>query len=111
MQGIIEPTLLLDEERCRNNITRMADKVMRGGARFRPHFKTHQSLEVGEWFKAYGVEAITVSSVTMAEYFSPLWKDITIAIPFNIHEVERVNALPGACVVNLCVMHPETVVQ
>ena len=111
MQGIIEPTLLLDEQRCRNNIARMADKVMRGGARFRPHFKTHQSLEVGEWFKEYGVDAITVSSVTMAEYFSPLWKDITIAIPFNIHEVGRVNGFSRDCAINLCVMDPETVGQ
>ncbi|MGD9021591.1 MAG: alanine racemase, partial [Lysobacterales bacterium] len=65
----------------------------------------------GEWFKEYGVEAITVSSVTMAEYFSPLWKDITVAIPFNIHEVGRVNGLPRDCAINLCVMHPETVEQ
>ena len=39
MPGIIEPTLLLDEDRCRANIRRMAGKVMDTGARFRPHFK------------------------------------------------------------------------
>ncbi|MGD9265623.1 MAG: alanine racemase [Lysobacterales bacterium] len=109
MQGIIEPTLLLDVDRCCNNIARMAERVKRGGGRFRPHFKTHQSLEVGEWFKEYGVEAITVSSVTMAEYFSPLWKDITIAIPFNIHELGRLNGLPRDCAINLCVMDSRTV--
>jgi len=111
MLKIIEPTLLLDEAICRDNIRRMAAKAAKSGVRFRPHFKTHQSLVIGEWFREYGVEAITVSSVRMAEYFSARWRDITIAIPFNIHEVERVNALPGTCAVNLCVMHPETVAQ
>lgn len=111
MPRVIEPTLLLDETRCRNNIRRMAEKAGRSGARLRPHFKTHQSLAVGEWFREYGVSAITVSSVRMAAYFSPRWKDITIAIPFNIHETERVNAMPGDCVINLCVMDARTVRQ
>lgn len=105
------PTLLLDEDRCRNNIRRMADRVARSESVFRPHFKTHQSLEIGEWFKAHGVDAITVSSVKMAQYFSPQWKDITIAIPFNIHEVGDVNDMPWDCHVNLLVMHPKTVME
>ena len=111
MLRIIEPTLLLDEAVCRNNIRRMAEKAAKSGVRFRPHFKTHQSLVIAEWFREYGVQAITVSSVRMAEYFGARWRDITIAIPFNIHEVGRVNAMPAACTVNLCVMHPETVAQ
>ena len=93
MLKIIEPTLLLDGEVCRNNIRRMAAKAEHSRVRFRPHFKTHQSLAISEWFREYGVEAITVSSVRMAEYFSARWRDITIAIPFNIHEVERINAM------------------
>ena len=104
-----EPILLLDEEKCRRNIARMAEKAARSGARFRPHFKTHQSLEVGEWFRDVGVTGITVSSVAMAEFFSSAWDDITIAIPFNVREIERVNALPKDCAINLCVMYPETV--
>ena len=111
MPRIIEPTLLLDEIRCRRNIRRMAEKAAKSGVRLRAHFKTHQSLAIGEWFREYGVSAITVSSVRMADYFSPRWKDITIAIPFNIHEVERVNAMPGDCAINLCVMYAETVKQ
>ncbi len=109
MPRIIEPTLLLDEVRCRKNIRRMAGKAAQSGVRLRAHFKTHQSLAIGEWFREYGVSAITVSSVRMADYFSPRWKDITIAIPFNIHEVERVNDMPGDCAINLCVMDVGTV--
>jgi D-serine deaminase-like pyridoxal phosphate-dependent protein len=109
MPDITEPTLLLDEARCRANIRRMADKAKRSGARFRPHFKTHQSLEIGEWYRELGVEAITVSSVKMADYFSRAWDDITIAVPFNVLEIERVNAIRPECRLNLCVMHPETI--
>ncbi len=111
MPRIIEPTLLLDETRCRNNIQRMASKAAQSGVRLRPHFKTHQSLAIGEWFRESGATAITVSSVRMAEYFSPRWKDITIAIPFNIHETERIDAMPGDCVINLCLMDAGTVRQ
>lgn len=65
--SIQRPTLLLDPDRAKRNISRMAEKAARSGLRFRPHFKTHQSAAVGEWFRPFGVTAITVSSVEMAE--------------------------------------------
>jgi D-serine deaminase-like pyridoxal phosphate-dependent protein len=79
------PTLLLDEGRARRNIFRMADKAASNQVRFRPHFKTHQSAAVGEWFRDVGVTAITVSSVEMARYFAAHgWNDITFAFPVNV---------------------------
>jgi D-serine deaminase-like pyridoxal phosphate-dependent protein len=58
---------------------------------FRPHFKTHQSVEVGEWFRQTGVTAITVSSVSMAQQFADAgWQDITIAFPLNIREIDEI---------------------
>jgi D-serine deaminase-like pyridoxal phosphate-dependent protein len=108
MLQITEPTLLLDETRCRANIRRMAEKAARSNVRFRPHFKTHQSLAIGEWFRDEGVEAITVSSVKMADYFSTSWRDITIAVPFNILETGRINRINPACALNLCVMYTDT---
>jgi D-serine deaminase-like pyridoxal phosphate-dependent protein len=60
---------------------------------FRPHFKTHQSLELGNWFKDYGVTQITVSSLEMAEYFATQWNDITVAFPVNVLEINRINSL------------------
>ena len=83
MLKITRPTLLLDEQKCRANIARMAEKASGNKLIFRPHFKTHQSLELGRWFKDYGVTSITVSSVEMAEYFSSEWNDITFAFPLN----------------------------
>ncbi len=108
MIRISEPTLLLDKRKCLRNIERMAAKADASQVRFRPHFKTHQSLAIGEWFKRFGVTAITVSSVKMAHYFSEAWDDITIAFPFNILEIERINRIRESCRLNLCVESSET---
>ncbi len=108
--NIIRPTLILDEAVCRNNIRRMAQKAAGLGVRFRPHFKTHQSVKVGEWFRDEGVTAITVSSVQMAEYFAAAgWKDITIAFPVNILEIEPINRLTKFSKINLLVENAEVV--
>lgn len=89
-----QPTLLLDSARAKQNIERMARKAREQGVRFRPHFKTHQSAVIGEWFRAEGVEAITVSSVEMAEYFADAgWTDILIAFSANRHQARRMDAL------------------
>lgn len=94
MTQIIRPTLVLDKAVCIRNIEKMAKKAKELNIRFRPHFKTHQSAKIGEWFRPYGVEAITVSSVQMAEYFAANgWKDITIAFPLNILEINNINRL------------------
>lgn len=90
---ITHPTLLLDEEKCRENIAQMAEKARKNGLIFRPHFKTHQSLEIGRWFKEEGVQQITVSSLRMAEYFSAEWEDISVAFPVNLREIETIERL------------------
>lgn len=92
--NIIEPTLLLDSEKCRRNIRSMVKKAAGSGVSFRPHFKTHNSIEIGRWFREEGVDKITVSSVKMAGYFADDgWDDITIAIAFNTRETGKVNEL------------------
>lgn len=94
MGKITQPTLLLDEEVCRANIQRMANRAKKLSVDFKPHMKTHQSAEVGQWLQAAGVNAITVSSVQMASYFAEHgWQDITIAFPCNIREIETINRL------------------
>jgi D-serine deaminase-like pyridoxal phosphate-dependent protein len=80
--AIDRPTLVVDRTRAERNIARMAAKAAASGVRFRPHFKTHNNVEVGEWFRAAGVTAITVSSVQHAVTFADAgWDDITIAFP------------------------------
>ncbi|MDH5823982.1 alanine racemase [Luteimonas sp. RD2P54] len=89
-----EPALLLDEVRVRRNLDRMTRRAAAAGVRLRPHFKTHQSHAVGRWFREAGVEAITVSSLAMAEYFvDDGWHDITLAFPFHPGMQGRVEAL------------------
>ncbi|MCF8367058.1 MAG: alanine racemase [Bacteroidales bacterium] len=99
-----KPTLLLDKQKCLENIRRMKFKADRHKLIFRPHFKTHQSAGVGEWFREVGVDKITVSSVGMASYFSAkAWKDITIAFPLNMAEIDDINQLASEISLNILV--------
>ncbi|HSH20047.1 MAG TPA: alanine racemase [Draconibacterium sp.] len=108
MNEIIRPTLVVDKEICLRNIERMAKKAVENNMHFRPHFKTHQSAKIGEWFREFGVEAITVSSVQMAEYFAAKgWKDITIAFPLNIREINNINRLAASIKLQLLVENTE----
>ncbi len=94
MLNISEPVVVIDEETTRSNIRRMVRKIAASGALFRPHFKTHQSVIIGEWFKEEGITAITVSSIKMAEYFaSHGWEDILIAFLYFPQSIERLNRL------------------
>ena len=90
--NITSPTLLLNKNICKRNIKSMVSRSKSLDVKLVPHFKTHQSLEIGEWFRAEGIKAITVSSLKMAEYFAKNgWNDITVAFPINILEIERIN--------------------
>jgi len=100
---ITKPTLLLDKQKCKRNIDMMFSKAKNNNVAFRPHFKTHQSLEIGRWFKELGVDRITVSSLEMAQYFSSEWNDITVAFPVNILEIETINLLSENISLNLLV--------
>ncbi|HSR10352.1 MAG TPA: alanine racemase [Thermodesulfobacteriota bacterium] len=91
---ICRPTLLLDKARVLQNLGRMKKKADAAGVRFRPHFKTHQSAEIGSWFRRAVVECITVSSADMARYFAAHgWRDITVAFTCNTPEMDSLNAL------------------
>lgn len=82
--SIKNPTLIIDEKICRQNLKRMSDKARFHGLKLIPHFKTHQSLKVAEWCKDHDVDEITVSSFRMAYYFrNKGFKNIHIAFPFN----------------------------
>ncbi|MCX6235291.1 MAG: alanine racemase [Bacteroidetes bacterium] len=107
---ILRPTLLLDRKKCLRNIQRMADKARHHHLHFRPHFKTHQSAVIGSWFRDYGVDAITVTSCQMANYFADHgWNDITIAMPVNLMEINDIDRLAGQINLNLLVESEETV--
>lgn len=102
------PVLLLDKEKCLANIRKMKSKADLHNVEFRPHFKTHQSAEIGEWFRKEGVSKITVSSVMMAEYFAGYgWDDVTIAFPVNIAECAEIDRLAERVNLNLVIENSE----
>ncbi len=112
MIEVVRPTLLLNEAICKANIHRIAEKARKQKVRFRPHFKTHQSHEVGKWFRAEGATACTVSSIKMASYFAEDgWKDITVAFPLNALEIKEINRLTSVCTLNLLLESAEAVKQ
>ncbi len=109
---IRKPVLLLDAERCKRNIRRMSDKARKDNVIFRPHFKTHQSAEIGEWFREEGVECITVSSLSMAKYFADSgWKDIALAVAVNVLEIDSINELASRIKLNLLVESADAVAK
>lgn len=105
--NITTPTLVLDKERCIRNIEKIVKKVKGTSTEVRPHFKTHQSIEIGRWYKKYGTDKITVSSLEMASYFSEDWDDITVAFPINVLEVETINELASRIKLNLLAVGPD----
>ncbi len=102
--NIQRPTLLVNKTRAVRNLKGMITKAVRSGTLLRPHFKTHQLAQVGEWFRAAGVDRITVSSLSMAAYFAENgWRDITVAFPVNIRELPEINSLARRIRLNLLV--------
>jgi len=108
--NIKRPTMLLDRKKVEANIDFMTERARKAGVRFRPHFKTHQSAEIGSWFRTRGIDKIAVSSLGMARYFADAgWDDITVAFPVNRLETDIINDLAGRIKLNLLVDHPEIV--
>ncbi len=96
------PYLLLDKNKCLENIERMVLKAKKHNLKFRPHFKTHQSKEIGEWYKSLGVTACTVSSFQMAKYFASAgWNDITVAFPVSIYDIDIINEFSKSININI----------
>lgn len=101
------PTLLLDQQKCLQNMEKMARKADRNNLTLRPHCKTHQSAVVSSWFRDFGVNAITVSSFHMARYFAKAgWSDILVAFPFQPGEMENLKRLSDKCSLSILVDSP-----
>ena len=91
LSKIRKPTLILNEEKAKRNLHNLNEKIISQKKIFRPHFKTHQSAQIGEWFRDIGISKITVSSIDMAQYFAEHgWSDILIAFPVNILQIEEI---------------------
>lgn len=101
---------MLDTKRCERNIQSMLRRARQAQVTLRPHFKTHQSIEVGRWMQSAGIEGATVSSLRMAKYFADGgWKDITVAFPVNVLEMDTINELAQRVTLNLLVLDADVV--
>jgi D-serine deaminase-like pyridoxal phosphate-dependent protein len=110
MQKLNRPRAVIFEKNCRKNIKRAVNKANSIGASFRPHFKTHQSHVIGQWFADEGVSGITVSSPQMAGYYSKYgWDNITIAFPFYRQQMGDINQLSEDCTLRLFVQNPDDI--
>jgi D-serine deaminase-like pyridoxal phosphate-dependent protein len=108
---ITRPTLILDEQKVRRNIARMVQRARDARVQLRPHCKTHQSGTIGQWFRDAGIERITVSSLEMAAYFADHgWRDITVAFPCNVAQMDLLQQLAGRVALGIVVDSVETVV-
>jgi D-serine deaminase-like pyridoxal phosphate-dependent protein len=95
-EEIHKPSLVVDMEKVRRNVQAMKDRADRNRVLFRPHLKTHQSRTIGHLLRELGVDAATVSSVSMASFFADDgWNDLTIAFPANLREMHEMDALAG----------------
>ena len=87
-------SFIIYSSRAKSNIHAMAEKAKSNNLIFRPHFKTHQNLQIANWFREEGIGRITVSSIEMAKFFmADGWDDITIAFPVDVNEIEEIDEL------------------
>ncbi|MCA1755864.1 MAG: alanine racemase [Bacteroidales bacterium] len=106
---ISTPVLVVNPGIVKSNIRRINEKCQKSGVLFRPHFKTHQSKQIGRWFRDEGISSIAVSSVAMARYFaSDGWNDITVAFPYNPREHVETDALSREISLTLTIPSPES---
>lgn len=101
---IKKPTFIINQEKVIQNINFMINKANQHHLIFRPHFKTHNSIEIADIYRQLGVSKCTVSSVEMAKKFAYAgWDDITIAFPYNPLEIREINELNAQKNLNLLV--------
>lgn len=107
---ISKPTLLIDKKKVLANIDFMLQKARKHRVDLQPHFKTHQSLEIGQLMLECGITKITVSSIQMAKKFAEQgYTEISVAFPLNRLEIDDINDLSQKTALNLTVLSTDAV--
>lgn len=87
MRGSVDPDTIetpvgyVDLQRVRTNARRAADYARDHGIAWRPHIKTHKSLEIASLQLEAGARGLTVATLREAEVMSSLTDDILLAYP------------------------------
>ncbi|MBS4196108.1 alanine racemase [Lederbergia citri] len=89
------PSLIIDEEKMKKNIKKLAEIAKKHGVTLRPHTKTHKIPDIAKKQIATGAKGITVAKVGEAEVMAEHGiNDIFIAYPIVTEaKIERVAEL------------------
>lgn len=93
-QEITTPAFLVDHAIVQQNCDAMREKARRSGVAFRPHVKTHKTIEIARMQfgdnVGHNTGPITVSTLAEAEFFARQgFDDITYAVPVSPAKLER----------------------
>jgi D-serine deaminase-like pyridoxal phosphate-dependent protein len=93
---VTTPAFLVDRTIVEQNCARMRNKALSSGVAFRPHVKTHKTIEIGRMQHGGAIGPITVSTMAEAEFFADGgFGDITYAVPIAPEKLARAAALAG----------------
>ncbi len=104
------PAFLVDRAIVQQNCISMRNKAQRSKVVFRPHVKTHKTIEVARMQVGDSSGPITVSTLAEAEFFAQHgFDDITYAVPISPAKFDRAAAL-ARCIqrLNLLLDNAET---
>lgn len=95
LAGVETPVGVVDLERVRANAEGVVTYLRRHGLAWRPHVKTHKSLDVAKLQLEAGAAGLTVATPHEAEVMSHVCDDLLLAYPpVGASKVKRVITLP-----------------
>src|SRR5437763_15517080 len=96
LSSLSTPAFLVDRTIVEQNCVRMRAKALASGVAFRPHVKTHKTIEIARMQHGGAISPITVSTMAEAEFFADAgFRDITYAVPIAPEKLGRAAALAG----------------
>lgn len=110
LSTIRTPAFVVDREIAKANCDRMRAKALIAGVVFRPHVKTHKTVEGARLQHGESDGPITVSTLAEAEFFANAgFDDITWAVPVAPSKLDRCLAIAKRGRFLLLVDHPSAV--
>ncbi|MBI2212975.1 MAG: alanine racemase [Acidobacteria bacterium] len=108
LSEISTPAFVVDRAIAKANCDRMRAKAQMAGVTFRPHVKTHKTLEGARLQHGGPKGPITVSTLAEAEFFAEAgFDDITWAVPVAPSKLERALGIARKSRLILLVDHPD----
>jgi D-serine deaminase-like pyridoxal phosphate-dependent protein len=103
------PSLLLDLDKMEKNLQEIAEFASENGIHWRPHIKTHKSIEIAKRQVNYGAVGITVAKVSEAEIMAKAGiNDILIAYPVSSTiKLNRIASLFRLAKIIFTIDHPK----